>query len=76
MSFSNYITRTITTTYDIAFLRPNFFVANSGEKDSRLRIWKIEGKFIQGQKIATLIHTTSLTPEAAVVLTSNGILAI
>jgi len=75
-AFSNYTNRTITTDYDVKFLQQNYFIAHSGEPQSRMRIWKMEGRYIQGQRIGTRIYTTSLEPQARVVLTNNGLFAI
>ncbi len=75
-SFSNYTNRTITTDYDVAFLQNNYRIAHSGEPHNKMRIWKIEGRFIQGLRIGTRIYTTSLSQQAQLVLTSNGLFAI
>ena len=75
-NFSNYTNRTITTDYDVSYLQTNYSVAISGEAENRMRIWKIEGKFIQAQRIATIIHTTSLEAEAQIMMTANGLFAI
>jgi hypothetical protein len=75
-SFSNYTNRTITTDYDVSFLQNDFSIAHSGEPESRMRVWKIEGRYIQGQRIGTRIYTTSLAAQAQLVMTSNGIFAI
>jgi len=75
-SFSNYTNRTITTDYDVRHLQQNYYVAHSGEPQNRMRIWKIEGRYIQGQRIGTRIYTTSLEPQAQLIMTSNGIFAM
>ena len=75
-AFSNYTNRTITTNYDVSFLQNDYYIAHSGEPQNRMRIWKIEGRIIQGQKIGTKIYTTSLQPQAQLVMTSNGLFAV
>ena len=75
-AFSNYTNRTVTTDYDVRYLQQNFYIAHSGEPQSKMRIWKMEGRYIQGQRIGTRIYTTSLEPQSRVVMTNNGLFAI
>jgi hypothetical protein len=75
-SFSNYKNRTITTDYDVSYLQNNFSVAYSGEIATRMRIWRVEPRIINGQRIGTRIYTTSLGPQTQLVMTSNGLFAI
>lgn len=75
-SFSNYTNRTITTDYNVGYLQKDYYIAHSGEPQNRMRIWKIEGRYIQGQRIGTRIYTTSLEPQAQLIMTSNGMFAM
>lgn len=75
-AFSNYTNRTITTNHDVSFLQTNYYVAHSGEPNSRMRIWKIEGRMFHGQRIGTKIYTTSLGVQTQLVMTSNGLFAV
>lgn len=75
-AFSNYTNRTITTNHEVSYLQKDYYIAHSGEPQNRMRIWKIEGRIIQGQKIGTKIYTTSLEPQAQLVMTSNGLFAV
>lgn len=75
-AFSNYTNRTITTDYDVSYLEQNYYIAHSGEPESRMRVWKIEGRYIQGQRIGTRIYTTSLPPQAQLVVAGGNLFAI
>lgn len=75
-NFSNYTNRTITTDHDVSHLQSNCYIAISGEPKNQMRIWKIEGRYVQGQRIGTVIHTTSLAPQAQILMTANGLFAI
>jgi hypothetical protein len=75
-SFSNYVNRVITTDQDVSYIQENFYVAHSGEETSRLRVWRIAGKYAGGERIGTRVFTTSLEPEAQILLTSNGLFAV
>lgn len=75
-NYSNYSNRRITTDANVSFLQTNYYVARSGEPASKMRVWRIESRMVGGQKIGTIIHTTSLEPQAQLVLTNNGLFAI
>lgn len=74
-SFSNYVNRVITTDHDVSHIQENFYIAHSGEEESRLRVWRIAGKYAGGERIGTRLFTTSLEPEAQILMTSNGLFA-
>jgi hypothetical protein len=75
-NYSNYSNRRITTDANVSFLQKNYYVARSGEPESKMRVWRIESRMVQGQKIGTIIHTTSLEPQAQLLMTANGLFAI
>lgn len=75
-TFSNYTNRTISTDYDVSFLQTNYYVAHSGEQEVRMRIWKLEGRYIQGERIGTKIYTTSLAAQAQLIVAGGNVFAI
>ena len=74
-AFSNYVNRIITTDHDVSQIQENFFIAHSGDHASRLRVWRVAGKYAGGERIGTRLFTTSLEPETQILLTSNGLFA-